>query len=202
MHAFLPFSIELAAIAQYGYLAFALLLFIGEIVGFIPLGLLLVAMGAFAHQRLFSLPLLFLIALIASVVGNFALYTIAAKLGKKDFYQRRVKDTALASRIEAHMKKHPGLTVFATRFIGFAAYPTTLIAGLVRVPRHIFIPAVALGNGICCLAYLLVGYLVGGAWAHDAKITSIAISSAFAVGALGYLLVKFLRSRPTVSATM
>ncbi len=195
MHALIPFSAELAYIAQYGYAAFALLMFAGEIFGFIPLGILLVAMGALAHEHIFSLPLLVIVAIVASVSGNFVLYSIAGKLGRHEFYLLRVKDTRLMTRIESHMHRRPWLMIFSTRFVGIASYPTTLLAGIAQIPRHVFLPAVVLGNGICCIMYLLVGYVLGGAWAHDAKITSLVIGGIGIVGSLTYLIFKLMRCR-------
>jgi membrane-associated protein len=201
MHHFLRLPyVELAYVIRYGYLAFFALFFIGEIVGFLPLGLLLVAMGALARQHLFSLLLLLVLAIVASVLGNLVLYSLARKFGKQKIYQERIKDSALAARIEAHMQTRPALTIFVTRFVGIACYPTTLIAGLFRVPRRIFIPAVALGNGICCLVYLSVGYLIGGAWEHDARVASrIALLIVLVVlaGYILYYLVSKLRASRT-----
>jgi membrane protein DedA with SNARE-associated domain len=201
MHHFLrlPYA-ELAYVMQYGYAAFFALFLVGELVGFLPLGLLLVAMGALARQHLFHFSYLLALAILANVLANFALYSLARKLGKQQVYQERIKDSRLAARIEKHMQEHPALTIFVTRFIGVASHPTTLIAGLFRVPRSIFISAIALGNGICCFVYLSVGYFVGGAWEHDARTASritLLIVGVVLVGYILYYLISKLRSLPT-----
>ncbi|MDB5195521.1 MAG: hypothetical protein JWO84_705 [Parcubacteria group bacterium] len=198
MHHFLrlPYA-ELAYVIQYGYAAFFVIFFIGELAGFLPLGLLLVAMGALARQHVFHFSFVLALAVLANVLANLALYTLARKLGKQKVYQERIKDSRLAARIEDHLQKRPALTIFVTRFIGVASHPTTLIAGLFQVPRGIFIAAVALGNGICCLVYLSVGYFIGGAWEHDAHTASrisLMIVALVLAGYIFYYLFSKLRS--------
>jgi membrane protein DedA with SNARE-associated domain len=165
-------ALELSYISRYGYIAFFVIFALGEVLGFIPLGLLLVAMGALSRQHVFTLWVVFACALVASLLGSYVLYWIARRVGKHRIYQERIKDSALAARIEAHMQTRPWLTVFATRFIGIACYPTTLISGLVGVRKRTFLSAVAIGNGLCIALYLGIGYIVGGAWERDARLAS------------------------------
>ncbi len=183
----LPY-VEIAYIIRYGYIAFFILFFVGEVVGFLPLGLLLIAMGTLARQHLFDFSTVLGLAIVASILGNLVLYTFAKKLGKQEVYQNRIKNNALAARIEKHVQAHPILTIFITRFIGVACYPTTLIAGLFNVPRRAFITAVALGNGICCLIYLSIGYFIGGAWEKDAHTASRIGFAVVGVVLTGYIL--------------
>lgn len=187
--------VELSYVLQYGYVAFFLILFAGEFSGFIPVGILMVAMGALARHGYFDFAFLLVLATVATALGNFTIYSVARTLGKQESYRKRIEENRFATRIEAHMQKHPGLTVFVSRFIGVIVVPTTALAGLSQVPRTTFLMAVAAGNAICCAIYLAVGYFLGAAWEQDARTASRIVLAVVVLLMIGYVIYYLISNR-------
>lgn len=184
--------VELMYILQYGYVALFAIIVASEITSFLPIGIVLVAMGAAAHQGYFNFFLLLAIAAIASSISDYIVFTIAHRLGKHEGYRRYVKNNRFASRIERYIERYPALTVFLSRLIGFASTPANAIAGLAQMPRMTFIAFDVLGNALCALVYLTIGYYLGAAWNYDGHIASIALGFLVAVVIAGYIGVYFL----------
>src|SRR5205085_10061731 len=74
----------------YGYLALWVSVFIGSVGAPLPIGLALLALGAFAALGDFSIFILALITITASVCGNNVGYLIGRKWGSKalDWFER------------------------------------------------------------------------------------------------------------------
>jgi membrane-associated protein len=190
----LPFF-ELSYVLQYGYVAFFLIIFVSEFLGFLPVGLFMIAMGAFAREGYFSLTVLLAIATVAGIASNLIIYSGARYFSAQPGYQKKTRKNRFARQVEAHMQTQPWLTIFVSRFIGLISFPATIIAGLTRVPRGMFVLGVGLGNLICSLIYLMTGYLIGAAWEVNAHLASRIGLVAVAFVIVGYVLYYVITNR-------
>jgi membrane-associated protein len=183
---------ELAYIARYGYFALFGIIAASEVVSFIPVGVVLIAVGALSRLQYMSLIISLLVAASASTVSDTIVFSIAHRLGRKEGYRRFVDNHAYALRIESFAEKHPRAAVFLSRLVGLASTPVNAIAGLSQMRRSVFIPFDFLGNALCAFLYLAAGYYLGAAWEADAHLASIVIGVIIALIIIGYLAFFFL----------
>lgn len=188
-------STDISYILTYGYGALFLLVAASEVTSFLPVGIILIGVGALARAHIVSFLISFATATLASTMSDVVVFEISRHLGKKEGYRRFVKRNALAARIEGYAKGHPRATVFLSRLVGVASTPVNAIAGLSQMPVAAFAFFDMAGNALCALAYLSAGYFIGAAWQQDAKLTSIGIGFGLAIAVGGYLLSVALRAR-------
>ncbi|MGE5541129.1 MAG: DedA family protein [Bacillota bacterium] len=188
-------STDIGYILAYGYSALFLLVAASEVTSFLPIGIILIGVGALARAHYLSFFISFFTAAAASTMSDIIVFEISRRLGKKAGYRRFVERNRFANRIEGYAKRHPRATVFLSRLIGVASTPVNAIAGLsqMRVVEFAFFDL--LGNALCTAAYLAAGYFIGAAWKQDAKLTSLGIGVALAIGVGGYVLSAYLRAR-------
>jgi membrane protein DedA with SNARE-associated domain len=193
---FLPTSsTDISYILSYGYGALFLLVAASEVTSFLPIGIILIGVGALARVHYVSFFISLLTATAASTMSDVIVFEISRRLGKREGYRRFVENSALASRIEGYAVRHPRATVFLSRLVGVASTPVNAIAGLSQMPVAVFIFFDVLGNALCATVYLAAGYFVGAAWQQDAKITSIGIGCALAIGVIAYIGSATVRAR-------
>jgi len=188
-------TVELSYIVHYGYVALFLILAASEVTSILPIGILLIAVGAVTRYHTLDFLACLVVTTAASVLADMAIFFISRHLGKKESYRRFVAKNRLASRIEYYAHAHPRITVFISRLIGFASTPVNALAGLSQMSPITFFIFDLLGVGLCCFAYLAAGYLLGAAWHEDAKITAEGVGVALAIAGIGYLASLYLRSR-------
>ncbi len=184
--------VELLYILQYGYIALFAIVVASELSTFLPVGILLIAMGALVHQGYFNFWYLLVVSTLASVIGDYIVFSISRRLGKHQGYRRYVKNSSLASRLEGYVGRYPEATIFLSRLVGFAGTPANAIVGLSQTSRVTYLIFDTLGNLLCCAVYLSVGYYIGAAWEADARIASFALGMLVAVVILSYLFFYFI----------
>lgn len=188
---------ELAYIAQYGYVALFLIIAASEVTSFLPIGVILLAVGALARQHAISLIISLLVAAVASTLSDTIVFSIARRVGRREGYRRYVDNHAFVRRIEAFAAKHPRMAVFLSRLVGVASTPVNAIAGLSQMSRAVFIPFDFLGNALCALVYLAAGYYLGAAWEQDARLASLGIGAILAIIVIAYVAFRvFFRTKP------
>ncbi|MDB5195520.1 MAG: alkaline phosphatase, DedA family [Parcubacteria group bacterium] len=193
-------TVELTYIAQYGYVALFGMIAASEVASFIPVGVVLIAVGALAREHYMSLTLSLLVAATASTLSDTIVFSIAHRLGRKEGYRRYVDNHAYALRIESFAEKHPRAAVFLSRLVGLASTPVNAIAGLSQMSRAVFIPFDFLGNALCAALYLAAGYYLGAAWESHARLASIVIGVIIALIIIGYLVFFFFfRKKRSIS---
>lgn len=188
-------STDISYVLTYGYGALFLLVAASEVTSFLPIGIILIGVGALARAHIVSFIISFATATLASTFSDVVVFEISRHLGKKEGYRRFVNRNALVARIEGYATRHPRATVFLSRLVGVASTPVNAIAGLSQMPVSVFAFFDMVGNALCALAYLSAGYFIGAAWQQDARLTSIGIGFALAIGVGGYLLSVALRAR-------
>jgi len=188
-------TVELAFIVRYGYLALFLILAASELTSVLPIGILLIAIGALTRIHTLSFLVCLAVTTGASVMSDLVVFFVSRHLGKKEGYRRFVSKSAFATRLEGYAKRHPRGTIFISRLIGFASTPVNAIAGLSQMSPLTFFAFDLLGVGLCCFAYLGSGYLIGAAWQRDADVTATGVGIALAIAGSAYLVSLYVRSR-------
>lgn len=182
---------ELLYIAQYGYIALFLIILGSELFSFLPVGVLLVGMGALSHAGYYNFFFLLIVSALAASVSDYAVFTIARRMGAHEGYRRYVAGNRFATSIEGYLARFPTLTIVVSRFVGISTTATNALAGLSQVSRPTFVLADFAGNALCCLMYLALGYSLGAAAAKGEQATAVVIGIIAALVIAGVILFHF-----------
>ncbi len=131
---------------------------------FLPGDTLLFAAGIFASQGLISLPLLIIVASLASILGDNTGYFIGKRMGRKLFE----RDTAMffnkkqIDRSERFYKKYGPMTIIVSRFIPIIRTLAPLIAGVANMQYKKFFNFNVIGGILWGVTVPLLGYYLGG----------------------------------------
>ncbi len=152
----------------YKYWALFFITFLSSVALPIPAGTLLVASSAVASQGYFNIAKLIIVATIATILGDNALYWLARIYGKKILYRVGFLRKLLTSKnfilIEKGIRKRPGFVIFVTRFEVMATLTVNLICGLGEVEYRKFLLYEATGSFADVFFYAMMGYLFGNSW--------------------------------------
>jgi membrane protein DedA with SNARE-associated domain len=184
-------ALLLSYLLLYKYYALAGVIFVSAIILPLPTNTVLVATGAFASQGYFSFGISLLVALVANMLGDCFDYFLARRYGRRTLDILHVKLPSYIERLEDFIKRHPGPTIFFTRFAGVADPITNILAGLAPIPFAIFILYDFLGNLISMGLFLCIGDFLGIYWQEFSGIFSALGWVFFAVIALIALGVFF-----------
>lgn len=130
----------------------------------VPINSLLLATGAFASQGYFSFWLSFIVVLFANVAGDSVDYVLAARYGETVLTKLRIAKFKYLRAVELLVRRHPGWTIFFTRFTNTLDNIVNVLAGIAKVPYRTFFLYDVLGNGISLGGVLVIGYIVGANW--------------------------------------
>ncbi|MDR3547685.1 MAG: VTT domain-containing protein [Candidatus Pacebacteria bacterium] len=162
----------------------------------IPGGLILIAVGAFAHEGYINIIFAFFAAAAGSVTSDVITFYVARHLGRHSAYKRYVENHKLMKRVEKYAQEYPKTTIFLSRFIGLVSTPVNAIMGLNQVRLSTFLSMDVLGNAICTTLYLAVGYLIGMSAArgnHDITIIGIALGILVLIYLGIFFIVRLIR---------
>ncbi len=186
-------ALFLQLLSHYGYFAIFLFVLLSGIYVPIPAGIILIAVGILSHHHhYFTLPAVFVVALLASLVADLITYTVTRWVGKKDRYLAFVRKNRYAALIEKNFKKRPGAVVAASRFVGVTTLPVNALAGLTHLSLFTFLGAASLGESVCVIAYLALGYTIGTPWAHDIRTAITVLTYLIVIGSLLSLVFFFI----------
>jgi membrane protein DedA with SNARE-associated domain len=158
--------------AVYAYLAshtltpIAVVLFIEEagIPSPIPGDGLMLMGGVRAAEGHVSLLTVLLVEEVATVIGALLLFSVSRRLGRPVVvkFGRYVglTDDRL-TRAEARFRDHDRRTIFIGRLIPGLRVPTVVAAGVLEVPLHRFLPAMAAGAMLNLTTFTVLGAVVG-----------------------------------------
>jgi membrane-associated protein len=169
MNILLPYLVSW--LQEYGYLTLWLALYVASAGVPLPIGLVLLAAGAFASLGDFNIVLLAIIAISAAVCGDCTGYFIGRRWGTKvlDWFEHaqvRWMVTAQAvSRSRAYFGQYGGWAVFLSRFLVSALGGTiNVLAGADPYPFRRFLLYDVFGETIGVVSSLVLGYFVGASW--------------------------------------
>ncbi|GCE26047.1 hypothetical protein KDA_15310 [Dictyobacter alpinus] len=185
----------------YGYPVLWICICIAAVGAPLPIGLLLLAAGAFAALGDFNLALLFITALSASVSGDSLGYFIGRKVGTRVIawlsQTRRIRflSPKVIARSQEYFQRRGIWAIFLTRCLLPALGGTTnILAGAESFPYRKFLLADILGEALGIAPPLILGFIFGASWeAVGDVLTTISILTAILLIA-GYLVVLLLRT--------
>jgi len=189
-------NLLLGWVAAYGAPVVGLLLFLGAAGIPLPTSLVVIAGGAFIHQRLLDARWAPLLGFLGALAGDVFMYALGYYASPR--VEQRLGSTPAWDRAHSLFNRHGGWAVYLTRWLlSSLAYPTNLLAGSGRYALRKFILADMLGELTWMALYGGLGYVFASQW--ELVHALLADFSGFALGAavlaVGvYLLVKAGRS--------
>jgi membrane protein DedA with SNARE-associated domain len=171
----------------------------------VPVGVLLIAAGAFVRQGIMDGPSTLLLAWLGATAGDASSYVIGRWV--RQWSQGRLQEryAAVWRRAEDLFRERAGWAVFcASWLIRGLSVPTNLIAGGSGYPFRRFVALVAPGKVLWVLLHAGLGYFFASQW----QLIGLAVTRygtwlglCAAVGAGIYLVVRRLRAHlPRIAA--
>lgn len=158
-------------ISTWGYAAITILILLENILPFIPSEIILTFAGLMSVKSDLSIPLLFTISTIASLVGLLVLYYISRLVSEARLYRfvdkygkwikLKGKDVA---RANDWFKKYGAIAVFICRFIPVLRVLITIPAGINRMNVIVFAILSLIGTTIWNFALIYLGKMLSGSW--------------------------------------
>ncbi len=200
-------DLVLRLIDTLGYGGFALIVALETIVPVIPAEVVLTLGGFAASRGQFAVGTTIVVATVASVVGAWVLYGIAAYFGPAPLHAlvRRYGRWAHVSErdleaAERWFARWSTLAVGACRCLPVLRVLISLPAGFERMPFTSFTLSTLVGSLVWNTVFIVLGYTLGEQWEqvlHYAEYLKYATFAAIGLG-LAYLAVRLARRRPTV----
>lgn len=155
-------------VSQYGMLTYAILFLIvfmetGLVVTpFLPGDSLLFAAGALAAMGSFKILILYVLMLVAAIVGDTVNYWIGSRLGREVFDGRsRLFKKAHLDQAEKFYEKHGSVAIVLARFVPIVRTLAPFVAGVSKMHYGNFIAYNIVGGFVWVTLFLFGGYLFG-----------------------------------------
>ena len=158
-------------ISTWGYAAITILILLENILPFIPSEIILTFAGLMSVKSDLSIPVLFTISTIASLIGLLVLYYISRLVSEERLYRfvdkygkwikLKGKDVA---RANDWFKKYGAIAVFICRFIPVLRVLITIPAGINRMNVMLFAILSLIGTTIWNFALIYLGKMLSGSW--------------------------------------
>ncbi|MDW4439749.1 DedA family protein [Staphylococcus saprophyticus] len=158
-------------ISTWGYAAITILILLENILPFIPSEIILTFAGLMSVKSDLSIPVLFTISTIASLIGLLVLYYISRLVSEERLYRfvdkygkwikLKGKDVA---RANDWFKKYGAIAVFICRFIPVLRVQITIPAGINRMNVMLFAILSLIGTTIWNFALIYLGKMLSGSW--------------------------------------
>ncbi|KRG08311.1 DedA family protein [Staphylococcus sp. NAM3COL9] len=158
-------------ISTWGYTAIAILILLENVLPFIPSEIILTFAGLMSVKSELSLPLLFTISTIASLIGLLILYYISRLVSETRLYKFvdkygkwiKLKGKDI-ERANDWFKKYGAIAVFVCRFIPVLRVLITIPAGINRMNVASFTILSLIGTTIWNFALIYLGKALSGSW--------------------------------------
>ena len=173
-------------IAQYGYLAVALLVALESAGVPMPGETALVSAAVFAGQGTLNISLVIVCAALAAILGDNAGYWVGREFGFPLVYKYGSAIRIDEGRLKVAQYlflRHGGKIVFFGRFVAILRAFAAFLAGVNHLPWPRFLIFNALGGVIWATIFGLGGYFLGLAFEHYARPVGLAALLCAIVGA-------------------
>ena len=194
----------LAWLVEYSYPVVAVAVLVAAVGVPLPTTVVVLAAGAMAADGDPNPYALAVVVVAAAVAGDLVSFLIARRGGEVVLDRLGPRVGLTPERIaplERRFERWGGLLVVATRCVLTGlALPTNLVAGAGGYPLRQFAAYALVGESIWAAGLMGLGWWYGANWVALLDYLSDAFTALTALavaGALGYILVKLLRSKPT-----
>jgi len=151
-------------IGQLGYPGIVVLMAIESSVIPVPSELVMAPAGYLAATGRMSFALALACGILGSLIGSYANYWVAARLGRWVFvrYGRWVLLTEHSlARTERFFERHGPIAVFLARLLPVARHLISIPAGIARMPLGRFFVYTGTGAGLWWLVLMVIGWVIG-----------------------------------------
>jgi len=133
------------------------------VTAFFPGGSLLFSVGALAAKGGFNLLVVYVLLVLAAVLGDALNYWIGHKIGRKAFNSSKVPfiNHDHLMKAEAFYKKHGGKAIIIARFIPFIRTFAPFVAGIASMKYRDFLKYNVVGAFAWVTSFLFAGYFFG-----------------------------------------
>ena len=157
-------GVLLSFLLLYKYWALFGVIFLAAVIVPFPSNTVLLATGAFAGQGYFSFFISLLIAVAANTLGDLIDYFLARRYGHRALHILHIRLPWYVEHLEAFLRRHPGPTIFVTRFVGTIEEVVSFLSGFTGVSFATFLIYDMLGNTLSISIVLCAGYFLGIHW--------------------------------------
>ncbi|GER87407.1 hypothetical protein KDW_15690 [Dictyobacter vulcani] len=185
----------------YGYPVLWLCICIAAMGAPLPIGLLLLASGAFAALGDFNLGILFITALSASVCGDGLGYLTGRKVGTRILtwlsQTRRIRflSPKVLARSQEYFQRRGIWAVFLSRCVVPALGGTiNILAGAEGYPYRKFVVADVIGEALGIGPALILGFIFGASWEDVGEVLTTISTLTILLLIAGYLIVLLMRT--------
>ena len=147
-------------------------------------GMMMLAAMYLAFSGMISLPVLFLITILAAIAIDTLWYVIGMRADKETIYEHRFvrPRAAMAKRFSRYFERHGALLVFITKFVYGARLASHILAGVHRIHYPKFLFAISLGTSVWFGIFYTLVYLFDAS-VGTAKTTTFHLQILFLGGA-------------------
>jgi membrane protein DedA with SNARE-associated domain len=195
----LPAVLQAAAplVTHYGYWAVAALVMIEDFGIPLPGETTLLAAAFFASTGRLNIMAVFIVALLAAVLGNCIGYAIGAYGGRplvEHFGKYVFLSPSRLKKAEAYFNAHGGGVVIVARFIEGLRQLNGIIAGISTMTWRRFVLFNSLGAVLWVACWSAIGYF-GGHYIVKFTDLGVLITVVVIIAAIGYGVIYFLRRK-------
>jgi membrane-associated protein len=156
---------------RYGAAILSLAMVLGTLGIPVPLPILALAAGAFAHRGLINWELALFLALAGATLGDSLGYVVGHFAS--DWAQRRYGESQVWHKAQNRFHRNGELAIFLTRFLLTPlAVPTNLIAGISSYPYPRFLAHTVAGTLVFLLLFGGIGFAFSTQWQAAGELVS------------------------------
>ncbi|MFB4306499.1 DedA family protein [Actinomadura sp. GTD37] len=152
--------------------------------------------GALAGQQKISIVWLCATVVAAAAAGDFVGYLIGRRAGPAILDSRVLRPHRdHVDKARELIRRRGGAAVFLGRFIAFFRAIMPALAGMSRMPRHVFLPFNVAGGVVWGIGFTLLGYFGGHAYSRIEHVAGRAVAIAVACVVVVALVIWRVRRR-------
>ncbi|MBI5389600.1 DedA family protein [Candidatus Woesearchaeota archaeon] len=128
---------------------------------FLPGDSLLFVAGAFAGKGDLQVVVIFVLLLVAAILGDSVNYWVGSYFGEKMFVQRKLIKKEYLDKTKAFYDKHGGKTIILARFVPIVRTFAPFVAGVSRMQYSRFFSRNVIGGVLWVGLFVFGGYFFG-----------------------------------------
>jgi membrane-associated protein len=170
------------------------------LIGFVFPGETAVILGGVTASRGHTnIVILIIVVVLCAISGDSVGYLVGDKWGRRLLQTRLLrKRERLIDAVFKQLNRRGAVAVFLARFTAFLRAAVPGLAGISRMPYHIFLPANAAGGLLWGTGFCLLGYALGNAYTKVENASGIAsdvLLGLIAAAIIGLVIRRRLREK-------